>query len=624
MAKKTAVKKCFAEKCFVQKCILDLGNLGTHDFFAAMLCLIIHYNAKSYITKSISAQMEQSSVTVANETNKKMIVLKEIAERLPEEIINNPYASMAYLINQRSLYQFNSLAVASLDGTSYDNQGNKVNLSDRYYFQTALAGKVSLSEVVNSKAQKVPVNVFAVPVVRNQKVAAVLWGSVRVEVFYCWMDFEELKKYGEVLVLNSEGDLVVERTDTNAERNFFTFMESTGSVNESSIQAMKEDIALGQSGCNYFEYGGQKVYYYYTDVDGTDWWMLVKVPTKTIDAFAQEQAEKIWIITGVMMVIVTLGFFQIHKRNRLMRQKLDDQMAIDPVTGGKNDIYLRKNMPTLMEEQKNYVLLGMKVMNVDNLVKVMGMEQVNNALRELYWRIHSRMKEGEVVVHHSFGKFEVLCRSFSALWLDEAIKGLTSLAPEMQLAVGVYPIEEGMVDYDQMCRYITVARNNPKEGCNYGVYTKKLYEQDIQRSQLKKDIQEGVHSQSFQPWFQPKYAADGKTIVGAEALARWYKADKILTPYHFISLAELTGQIRDIDMCVLENVCKQFRNWQALGIKPVPISVNLSRNLKAKSRQAPMAWCSFWAGQHTRLTHSAKRQARLAAACLLLFFGGFY
>lgn len=62
-----------------------------------------------------------------------------------------------------------------------------------------------------------------------------------------------------------------------------------------------------------------------------------------------------------------------------MRQKLDDQMAIDPVTGGKNDIYLRKNMPTLMEEQKNYVLLGMKVMNVDNLVKVMGMEQVNNA-----------------------------------------------------------------------------------------------------------------------------------------------------------------------------------------------------------------------------------------------------
>ena len=348
-------------------------------FFAAMLCLIIHYNAKSYITKSISAQMEQSSVTVANETNKKMIVLKEIAERLPEEIINNPYASMAYLINQRSLYQFNSLAVASLDGTSYDNQGNKVNLSDRYYFQTALAGKVSLSEVVNSKAQKVTVNVFAVPVVRNQKVAAVLWGSVRVEVLYRWMDFEELKKYGEVFVLNSEGDLVVERTDTNAERNFFTFMESTGSVNESSIQAMKEDIALGQSGCNYFEYGGQKVYYYYTDVDGTDWWMLVKVPTKTIDAFAQEQAEKIWIITGVMMVIVTLGFFQIHKRNRLMRQKLDDQMAIDPVTGGKNDIYLRKNMPTLMEEQKNYVLLGMKVMNVDNLVKVMGMEQVNNA-----------------------------------------------------------------------------------------------------------------------------------------------------------------------------------------------------------------------------------------------------
>ena len=379
MAKKQRLKNALLKNALFKNAYWIWGIWALMIFFAAMLCLIIHYNAKSYITKSISAQMEQSSVTVANETNKKMIVLKEIAERLPEEIINNTYASMAYLINQRSLYQFNSLAVASLDGTSYDNQGNKVNLSDRYYFQTALAGKVSLSEVVNSKAQKVPVNVFAVPVVRNQKVAAVLWGSARVEVFYCWMDFEELKKYGEVFVLNSEGDLVVERTDTNAERNFFTFMESTGSVNESSIQAMKEDIALGQSGCNYFEYGGQKVYYYYTDVDGTDWWMLVKVPTKTIDAFAQEQAEKIWIITGVMIVIVTLDFFQIHKRNRLMRQKLDDQMAIDPVTGGKNDIYLRKNMPTLMEEQKNYVLLGMKVMNVDNLVKVMGMEQVNNA-----------------------------------------------------------------------------------------------------------------------------------------------------------------------------------------------------------------------------------------------------
>jgi EAL domain-containing protein (putative c-di-GMP-specific phosphodiesterase class I) len=67
------------------------------------------------------------------------------------------------------------------------------------------------------------------------------------------------------------------------------------------------------------------------------------------------------------------------------------------------------------------------------------------------------------------------------------------------------------------------------------------------------------------------------TITGYEALLRWrHPAWGVVSPARFISVAEDTGLIVEIGRWVLEEVCRQLREWRARGLPLLPVSVNLS------------------------------------------------
>jgi EAL domain-containing protein (putative c-di-GMP-specific phosphodiesterase class I) len=69
---------------------------------------------------------------------------------------------------------------------------------------------------------------------------------------------------------------------------------------------------------------------------------------------------------------------------------------------------------------------------------------------------------------------------------------------------------------------------------------------------------------------------DGR-IVGMEALVRWRRIDgAIALPDDFITVAEDTGLIVQLDEWVMREACRQTRYWQDLGLPAVPVSVNVS------------------------------------------------
>ena len=68
--------------------------------------------------------------------------------------------------------------------------------------------------------------------------------------------------------------------------------------------------------------------------------------------------------------------------------------------------------------------------------------------------------------------------------------------------------------------------------------------------------------------YQPIVNVKSGKIVGAEALLRWQRGEKLIPPGDFIPLAEETGLIGAIDEWVLRTTCAEAASWD----KPLAIA----------------------------------------------------
>ncbi len=95
-------------------------------------------------------------------------------------------------------------------------------------------------------------------------------------------------------------------------------------------------------------------------------------------------------------------------------------------------------------------------------------------------------------------------------------------------------------------------------------------------SEAKKALQSG----EFHIYFQPKIDMVTSRLYGAEALSRWiHPQEGLRLPLSYIDDFEKTGLIKDLDMYVLEQVCRIKSDWhrEKKIYADTIISVNMSR-----------------------------------------------
>lgn len=96
--------------------------------------------------------------------------------------------------------------------------------------------------------------------------------------------------------------------------------------------------------------------------------------------------------------------------------------------------------------------------------------------------------------------------------------------------------------------------------------------------EITSSIPRALSQKEFQVYFQPKIDTDTLSLIGAEALVRWQKADgAFVYPDEFIPLIERSGQIVEVDYYVYRQVFSFLADRLKEGKRVVPISVNVSR-----------------------------------------------
>jgi PAS domain S-box-containing protein/diguanylate cyclase (GGDEF)-like protein len=98
-----------------------------------------------------------------------------------------------------------------------------------------------------------------------------------------------------------------------------------------------------------------------------------------------------------------------------------------------------------------------------------------------------------------------------------------------------------------------------------------------ERFRLEGELRRAIGQGELELYHQPTVSLRNGRIVGAEALLRWqHPRHGLLTPGHFVPLAEDTSLILELGHWVLAEACRQIMVWQGAGMDMPPLAVNLS------------------------------------------------
>jgi diguanylate cyclase (GGDEF)-like protein len=146
-------------------------------------------------------------------------------------------------------------------------------------------------------------------------------------------------------------------------------------------------------------------------------------------------------------------------------------------------------------------------------------------------------------------------------------------------SVGIASYPEDGADAEQLLKSADTAMYGAKNSGrnNYQFYSAALHENAAQRLQLESQLRQALDRGEFLLHYQPKLDLASGTISGFEALLRWNHPQRgLVPPLEFISILEDTGLIIPVGEWVIAEVCRQLRSWEAAGLPPPPVAINLS------------------------------------------------
>lgn len=235
---------------------------------------------------------------------------------------------------------------------------------------------------------------------------------------------------------------------------------------------------------------------------------------------------------------------------------------------------------------KNLIMVMLDINNFKAINEMYGFDAGNKILLSINAIINSNIF-GKGICYHMHSDIYYFCMESSSD--EETAKIINKINKEINknnsntkisISYGVYKIENKNISVEEICERVNYAHKvSKKENVNKFVfYDKKIREEMINEKQIENDMERGIINNEFKLYLQPKYNIYTETIEGAEALVRWEHVTKgLMFPNKFISIFEKNGFIVNLDLYMLEQVCKFIRKNIDNGRRNVPISVNMSK-----------------------------------------------
>ena len=247
----------------------------------------------------------------------------------------------------------------------------------------------------------------------------------------------------------------------------------------------------------------------------------------------------------------------------------------------------------LSNAKKKDLLMAVIFLDLDRFKKIndtLGHGIGDRLLRLFAQRLREALRESDLVSRWGGDEFVVMLPEVSSVEdvgkISQRI--LDNLKPPFELdsqqlyvqssiGIAIYPTDGE--DASTLLKNADAALYCAKErGRNkYQFSSSSINHQGDYLLRLENYLYQALERKQFLLHYQPQVNVNTGQIVGMEALVRWEHPQLgLVSPRHFIPLAEENGLIISIGEWVLRTACAQNKAWLDAGLADLKMSVNLS------------------------------------------------
>ena len=294
-----------------------------------------------------------------------------------------------------------------------------------------------------------------------------------------------------------------------------------------------------------------------------------------------------------------VGGLVVNYRDITTRKTLEDELRHqafhDSLTGLANRaLFVDRLDHALSLAHRNRRPLAVLFIDIDDFKNVndsFGHGEGDAILVSVAERLRDALRAGDTIARMGGDEFAVLVedppaanaatdvaeRLMDVLRTPFALEGKEIF---VHASVGVAILSSPQQTADELLRNADVSMYTAKtRGKNrIEVFDPSMHAATLARLALKGDLERALERDEFFVLYQPVMDLSTLEMVGVEALVRWQHPERgLLGPDEFIPVAEETGLINQLGRFVLEQACRQSRDWDKLvPSRALVMNVNVS------------------------------------------------
>jgi diguanylate cyclase (GGDEF)-like protein len=303
------------------------------------------------------------------------------------------------------------------------------------------------------------------------------------------------------------------------------------------------------------------------------------------------------------LVVVSLIAYMLSSSLNRAYEETRRQALHDSLTGLPNRTLftnrLQQSIDRKYREPGTSAVLYMDLDQFKVINDSLGHESGDALLIEVSRRLRSCLRPGDTAARLGGDEFTILLDEISNP--SDAVRVAKRIADELRepfgldehqifvtTSVGIALNESASVSPNSLLRNADVAMYEAKkEGkARYKIFDPGMHAQALRRLEMENELRRAINQEELRIHYQPKVLLDTGEIVGMEALVRWDHPEQgLINPNEFIPLAEETLLINPLGRWVLQEACRQAREWRRRY--PDHSDLVMSVNLSVRQFQQP-------------------------------------